>query len=391
MANRLLIADDSTTIQKVFERTFPEEEFVITFASNGEEAASKAREIQPDLIIADVNMPGKTGFQVCEEVKGDPALKDTPVLLLIGILDDFDEDESRRVGADGFIVKPFEANAAIQKVRDVLTAGGRYQPVEEGEVQREAMAEEEEEILELVDAVEEPAVATAAPPVEEAKEELVLETPAPPEAPPEELVLETPAPSEEPKEEFIFETPAPSEEPKKEFVLETPLKDLEVELQERYPEAEKKEEEALTLDLSLDEVEERRAAEEAESTSLFGELEVGEPEVGFKEEQVESVLTESAGELEKIAALTPEPEEVVAEKTEAAAEAFEPVFEPGEVVEKIVVPEEELAQALKPTLEGMADQLATALAGELRKAVERVIEEKVPAMIREEMERATKG
>jgi CheY-like chemotaxis protein len=125
---KVLIADDSNTIQKVFERTFPPEEFTLSFANNGEEALTKARTDKPNVIIADINMPSKNGFEVCEELKKDPALRGIPILLLIGILDDFDEDEGRRVGADGFIIKPFESNAAISKVREALAKGATAQP-----------------------------------------------------------------------------------------------------------------------------------------------------------------------------------------------------------------------------------------------------------------------
>ncbi|MBW2040099.1 MAG: response regulator [Deltaproteobacteria bacterium] len=163
MATRVLIADDSIIIQKVFERTFPPE-FAFTFANNGEETLDKARKDKLDLIIADINMPLKNGFEVCEEVKKDPLLKNIPVLLLIGILDDFDEDESRRVGADGFIVKPFETNAAVSKVREVLAKGEGALPLEE------AMEEKEEEVLELEDVVEEH-VAAVSPPQEKKEKE----------------------------------------------------------------------------------------------------------------------------------------------------------------------------------------------------------------------------
>jgi CheY-like chemotaxis protein len=128
MSSRLLIADDSTTIQKVFERTFPPEEFTLSFANTGEEALTKARMENPNVIIADINIPGKNGFEVCEEVKKDSSLKNIPVLLLVGILDDFDVDEALRVGADGHIVKPFEANDTINKVREALAKGERAVP-----------------------------------------------------------------------------------------------------------------------------------------------------------------------------------------------------------------------------------------------------------------------
>ena len=158
MPAKLLIADDSTTIQKVFERTFPPEEFTLSFVGNGEEALTQAKTDRPNVIIADINMPVKNGFELCAELKKDPALKGIPVLLLIGILDDFDEDESRRVGADGFIVKPFEANAAISKVREALAKGGSALP-KEGPAAGGA-----QELMEMADIAGEPAA--AAPPAE---------------------------------------------------------------------------------------------------------------------------------------------------------------------------------------------------------------------------------
>jgi CheY-like chemotaxis protein len=182
VAAKLLIADDSTTIQKVFERTFPPEEFTLSFANNGEEALTKARKDKPNAIIADINMPAKNGFELCEELKRDPVLRGTPVLLLIGILDDFDEDEGRRVGADGFIIKPFESNAAISKVREALAKGATAQPTA-GPAEREA-----EEILDLTNIASAPAV-TPPPQKKGAKDILDLadifeETPTSPTAPP---------------------------------------------------------------------------------------------------------------------------------------------------------------------------------------------------------------
>jgi len=357
MPTRLLIADDSTTIQKVFERTFPSEEFALTFANNGEEALAKARKDKPDLIIADINMPLKNGFEVCEEVKKDPLLKGIPVLLLIGILDDFDEDESRRVGADGFIVKPFEANAAINKVREALTKGEGV-PFTEEEVKEppfvERAAEEpspveeparEEEVLELVDVVEEPA---AGPPPKEKKEE--------------------------------------------EFVLQTPLKELEAELQGEFPEEKEKEEEPLSLDLPLDEMEPEPVIKGAEKTGLLGELGTEEAGKEIKEEKLETILGESATELEKIEGMAPKKEKEEEEFEERFAEVFEPVFEQrGEGLKKMEVSEKGLEGAFKEAMEGVAEKLAAALGRELKQIVEEAIKETVSNLVRQELERSQKG
>ncbi len=230
---KLLIADDSTTIQKVFERTFPPEEFALSFANNGEEALTKARTDKPNVIIADINMPAKNGFELCEELKRDPALKGIPVLLLIGILDDFDEDEGRRVGADGFIIKPFESNAAISKVREALAKGGSALPA------GGPAAGGAEEILDLTNIAQAP---TATPPPKKKAEGIVdvadlLEEPAPqPPQPPQKKGAEdilnvadlleetatTPAPPQEKAEEIMDlsdivaePTPQPPQPPQK--------------------------------------------------------------------------------------------------------------------------------------------------------------------------------
>ncbi|MFN7132171.1 MAG: PleD family two-component system response regulator, partial [Myxococcales bacterium] len=84
MPKKLLLADDSITIQKVVAITFANEDYQITAVDNGEDALNKARELVPDVILADVVMPRRNGYEVCEAVKGDPGLKHIPVLLLAG-------------------------------------------------------------------------------------------------------------------------------------------------------------------------------------------------------------------------------------------------------------------------------------------------------------------
>ena len=82
MPKSLLLADDSITIQRVVGITFANEDFEITTVDNGEDAISKAKEIKPDIVLADVIMPKKNGYEVCQAVKTDAVLGATPVLLL---------------------------------------------------------------------------------------------------------------------------------------------------------------------------------------------------------------------------------------------------------------------------------------------------------------------
>ncbi|HET7823738.1 MAG TPA: response regulator, partial [Anaeromyxobacter sp.] len=120
MPKNLLLADDSITIQKVVGITFASEDFKVTVVDNGEDAVSRARELKPDVILADVVMPRKNGYEVCEAVKTDPSLKHIPVLLLSGTFEAFDESRARQAKADGHIAKPFESGALINKVKELV-------------------------------------------------------------------------------------------------------------------------------------------------------------------------------------------------------------------------------------------------------------------------------
>src|SRR4029450_3113581 len=121
MPKTLLLADDSVTIQKVVGISFANEDVRIVTVDNGDDAVVRAKEIRPDIVLADVVMPGKSGYDVCAALKSDPALAHIPVLLLTGTFETFDEDRAARVGADGHITKPFEAQALVELVNARLS------------------------------------------------------------------------------------------------------------------------------------------------------------------------------------------------------------------------------------------------------------------------------
>ena len=123
MSNKLLLADDSITIQKVVGIIFANEDYELTVVDNGDAALDKARQISPDIILVDALMPGKTGYEVCAEVRRDPALKFTPLLLMTGAFEPFDEDKARQSGADDFISKPFESQQLIDRVKNLIELG----------------------------------------------------------------------------------------------------------------------------------------------------------------------------------------------------------------------------------------------------------------------------
>src|SRR5438105_544094 len=103
MAKSILLADDSITIQKVVAMTFANEPFDVTAVDNGEDAVVKARALHPDVVLADVVMPRRDGYDVCRTLKSDPDTANIPVLLLAGAFEVFDEARAREVGADGYI------------------------------------------------------------------------------------------------------------------------------------------------------------------------------------------------------------------------------------------------------------------------------------------------
>ncbi len=120
MPKTLLLADDSVVIQKLVGLSFANEDVKLLTTDNGDDAISMARERRPDIVLADVVMPGRSGYEVCQAIKGDPALAHIPVILLTGTFEAFDEARARAVGSDGHITKPFEAQALVERVNTML-------------------------------------------------------------------------------------------------------------------------------------------------------------------------------------------------------------------------------------------------------------------------------
>jgi CheY-like chemotaxis protein len=104
---KILVADDNTNIQKMVVLAFEERGIAVTSVGNGEAAVRRIPDVNPDLVLADVFMPVRNGYEVCEFVKKDERFSHVPVILLVGAFDPLDEREARRVGADGVLKKPF--------------------------------------------------------------------------------------------------------------------------------------------------------------------------------------------------------------------------------------------------------------------------------------------
>jgi CheY-like chemotaxis protein len=120
MEKKLLVADDSLTIQKVVELTFADSDYRLTCVPNGRLALEKIREERPDVVLADVVMPEKNGYEVCEEIKKNPATAGIPVILLAGTFEPFDRERATRMGCDAIVSKPFDSRELYRKVESLV-------------------------------------------------------------------------------------------------------------------------------------------------------------------------------------------------------------------------------------------------------------------------------
>jgi CheY-like chemotaxis protein len=129
---KILVADDNSNIQRMVGLALKDQGIDVVAVGNGEAAVRKISELRPDLVLADVFMPVRNGYEVCQYVKEDSSLAHIPVILLVGAFDPLDEQEAQRVGADGVLKKPFVppdpliamVKAALQRAGISLTPAG---------------------------------------------------------------------------------------------------------------------------------------------------------------------------------------------------------------------------------------------------------------------------
>ncbi len=155
MSIKLLFADDSVTMQKVIQLTLENESVDLLFASDGDKAFSVARTELPDVVIADVYMPGLDGFQLCEKLKEIPETAGIPVILISGELENYDPARGTAAGAVGHITKPFKSGEFIELIKKYSgSAGGGGQKAGRGKSKTASApvaafeAEDEDEMFE---------------------------------------------------------------------------------------------------------------------------------------------------------------------------------------------------------------------------------------------------
>ena len=131
MGGKILLADDSLTIQKVVELTFAETEHRVTAVSGGRELLAQVPQLNPDVVLCDVVMPDMSGYEVCQALKSGPSTLHIPVVLLTGTFEPFDRDRAMASGCDAIITKPFEARELIDTVEQLLERGRAFQATAE--------------------------------------------------------------------------------------------------------------------------------------------------------------------------------------------------------------------------------------------------------------------
>jgi CheY-like chemotaxis protein len=116
----LLLADDSVTIQRVIELTFADEDIRVVAVSDGDQAIAALDKTPPDIVLADVGMPGRSGYDVARHIKETPRFAHIPVVLLTGAFEPIDQAKASTIGCDGVLAKPFEPHLVISRVKELL-------------------------------------------------------------------------------------------------------------------------------------------------------------------------------------------------------------------------------------------------------------------------------
>jgi CheY-like chemotaxis protein len=206
MGKKILLADDSVTIQKIVELTFEGEGLDLEVAADGHEALERAEASPPDLILADSTMPGLSGVELCRKIREHPVLKPIPVILLTNSFDDFNRADGDAAGVTAYVEKPFESQALLDQIHELLSEEGAHAPAPEEPAEFRPPADD----VDLISEEPEEEVAPASAEREELLEVFHEATaPSPPGEEPEELLILEEVVEEETEEHH--DPPAPAE------------------------------------------------------------------------------------------------------------------------------------------------------------------------------------
>ena len=123
MRRTILLADDSVTIRKIVEFAFSDTDIRVCAVASGQEALDRLSDLRPDLVLADVVMPGPSGYELCRTIKASD--RPVPVLLLAGTFEPFDAEQAKECGSDGHVTKPFDSRQLILRVEQLMARGAK--------------------------------------------------------------------------------------------------------------------------------------------------------------------------------------------------------------------------------------------------------------------------
>jgi CheY-like chemotaxis protein len=133
MTKKVFVADDSLTTQQFITLALADEDIYVKCAAEGEQAISEIKSVRPDLVLADVSLPGIDGYEICSRTKEDPDLTGTRVVMMVGTFEAFDEEAAARVKCDGHLTKPFDTSELMQIVYSMIRKDDVQTPAAEPE------------------------------------------------------------------------------------------------------------------------------------------------------------------------------------------------------------------------------------------------------------------
>jgi CheY-like chemotaxis protein len=299
MTIRILVADDSITIQKIVAMAFENEDAEVEGIDNGQEAFNKVPDFTPDIVLADVDMPGLGGFELCQKIKGDPKLANIKVLLLASDFEDFDEGRFKECQAENYISKPFKSDDIVQMVTQVMTGENGPEKSELPDSIEEKDDEPSlEELLESVEMLSTDSMGMADDPIED----ISLS-----DEPVESLEEEALPPIEEsPGEETIEEPSAVIDDD----ILGAMIQEVETQLEEQAPEPEFPSEEPVIKDEEIfDEDFEVYAEVRPQEIESFDDLDSAFKEI-VSDDAKQPVKTKEAT-ISVLGGIVPEPEDLL--------------------------------------------------------------------------------
>jgi CheY-like chemotaxis protein len=159
--SRILLVDDSPHAQRMGERILSEEGYEVVTVSNADSALIRLDDVDPDVVLADVVMPGRTGYDICQYLKMSPRHRHVRVILTAGVLEVLDEGNAKRVEADGTLRKPFEASALTSAVKPLAEAAAKDRAADPGAASAVRSTEAKAPVVPFIAVVDEEQVRAA--------------------------------------------------------------------------------------------------------------------------------------------------------------------------------------------------------------------------------------